>query len=163
MALLSNTSTYAIRAALEVATQRPVPGEFVSTRKVADDLGVPFAFLTKVLQGLTRSGILLSQRGASGGVALARAADTITLLDVLAAIGADGVFRECVLGLPACSDVTPCALHAAWREQRAQLEALFTRTTLADLASGIRSPLPLDDPSSAGSIGGRGPHTRRAT
>jgi len=163
MALLSNTSTYAIRAALEVATQRPVPGEFVSTRKVADDLGVPFAFLTKVLQGLTRSGILLSQRGAGGGVALARAADTITLLDVLAAIGADGVFRDCVLGLPTCSDVTPCALHAAWREQRAQLQALFTKTTLADLAAGTRPTILLDDFSPAVSTNDRRPRTRRTT
>ncbi|MFN2426683.1 MAG: Rrf2 family transcriptional regulator [Candidatus Binatia bacterium] len=163
MPLLNNTCTYAIRAALEVATQRPVHGEFVSTRKVADDLAVPFAFLSKVLQGLTRSGILLSQRGATGGVALARAADTITLLDVLAAVGGDAVFRDCVLGLPTCSEVTPCALHTEWREQRGKLEVLFTSTTLADLTSGNRPPLVFDDPNPAASRKVGRPRKRKAT
>jgi len=133
MALLNNTCTYAIRAALHVASARPEPGAFVSTRKIADDLGVPFAFLTKVLQGLTQSGILLSQRGAAGGVALARPAAEVTLMDVLVSVGGDGMFRDCVLGLPACSDSTPCALHHPWREQRGRLEVLFAQTTLADL------------------------------
>jgi Rrf2 family iron-sulfur cluster assembly transcriptional regulator len=134
MALLNSTCTYAIRAALQVAVERPEPGSFVSTRLIADALDVPFAFLTKVLQGLSQAGILQSQRGATGGVALARPASEIRLLDVLAAVGGDGIFRECVLGLPTCSDAAPCALHSPWREQRARLEDLFTRTTLADLA-----------------------------
>jgi Rrf2 family iron-sulfur cluster assembly transcriptional regulator len=134
MALLNSTCTYAIRAALQVAIERPEPGAFVSIRRIADALDVPFAFLTKVLQGLTQAGILQSQRGATGGVALARPASEIRLLDVLAAVGSDGIFRECVLGLPTCSDAAPCALHSPWREQRSRLEDLFTRTTLADLA-----------------------------
>lgn len=165
MALLNSTCTYAIRAALQVATERPQPGVYVSTRKIADTLGVPFAFLTKVLQGLTQSGLLLSQRGATGGVALARPAEDITLMDVLVAVGSDGVFRECVLGLPACSDATPCALHLPWREERARLEAIFSRTTLADLASPAGSELPLaihpNEPA-AGSPG-RGKSSRRTT
>jgi len=163
MALLNNTCTYAIRAALQVAANPPVPGDFVSTRKIAEELDVSYAFLTKVLQGLTQNGILLSQRGAAGGVALARPADTITLLDVLAAVGGDGVFRECVLGLPACSDTTPCALHHPWREQRARLEALFARTTLADLAADGRSPSVSDDPKPAVATSDRNASRRRAT
>jgi len=135
----------------------------VSIRKIADELGVPFAFLTKVLQGLTQRGLFLSQRGASGGVALARPADTITLLDVLAAVGGDAVFGECVLGLPACSDTTPCALHHAWREQRARLEALFTQTTLAELVAGGRVPDLLDETADAGPTKGRRASHRRAT
>jgi len=163
MALLNNTCTYAIRAALQVATDRPIPGDFVSTRRIAEELDVPFAFLTKVLQGLTQSGILLSQRGAAGGVALARAADTISLMDVLAAVGGDGVFRDCVLGLPTCSDTTPCALHHAWREQRAHLEATFTQTTLAELAAGDRPAILSEVPEPAAPTKGRGASRRRAT
>ena len=135
MAVLNDTCTYAIRAALYVAATHSGPGAFVSTRTIANDLNVPFAFLTKVLQGLTQSGVLRSQRGATGGVALARPAQNITLLDILASIGGDHVFRECLLGLPACSDSSPCALHPQWGEQRAHLEALFARATLADLCS----------------------------
>lgn len=135
MSLLNITCTYAIRAALYVASSPAGASGYVSTRKIADDLGVSFAFLTKVLQGLTRRGVLKSQRGAAGGVALARPADNITLLDLVAGAGRDGLFHECVLGLTSCSETEPCALHHEWRAQRGRLEALFASTTLAALAS----------------------------
>lgn len=163
MALLNSTSTYAIRAALQVATEQPEPGTFVSTRRIAEALDVPFAFLTKVLQGLTQSGILQSQRGATGGVALARPAGSIALLDILAAVGSDGIFRECVLGLPSCSDATPCALHSPWREERTRLEELFARTTLADLTGQGVPKIPFQEPKAAVPARIRGKRTRRAT
>lgn len=162
MALLNTTCTYAIRAALQVAIERPEPGTFVSTRHIAETLHVPFAFLTKVLQGLTQSGLLVSQRGAAGGVALARSAHTITLMDILVAVGSDGIFRECVLGLPSCSDATPCALHHQWREERARLETIFFRTSLAELANaGASLPFPMDQPEPASGATGRGKSSRR--
>ena len=134
MALLSTASTYAIRAALYVAVADLDPGAYLSTRRIADDLDVPFPFLTKVLQGLARSGILVSQRGSSGGVALGRPMRDVTLLDIVASVGGDSAFRSCLLGLPACSDSAPCALHEPWRNQRSVLEKTFQKTTLADLA-----------------------------
>ncbi len=163
MALLNSTCTYAIRAALQVATEHPAPGSFVSTRRIAETLGVPFAFLTKVLQALTQHGLLLSQRGAAGGVALARPAATISLQDILVAVGSDGIFRDCVLGLPECSDAAPCALHHSWREERARLESIFSTTTLADLAGGTAPALPslIPQPEPAAGRAGRGASSRR--
>src|SRR5689334_18999637 len=130
MAFLSSTSTYAIRALLHVAAARPDDGEFVSTRTIAEELGVPFTFLTKVLLGLTQNGILVSQRGATGGVALARPAETITLFDVLESIGEESVFHDCILGLPKCSNDKPCALHHSWSSERADMQAMFEHTSL---------------------------------
>lgn len=139
MSFLTNTCTYAIRAALHVAASQPSDGAFVSTRRIAEELDVPFAFLTKVLQGLTQAGILLSQRGATGGVALARPAAGISLMDIVVSVGGNGVFRDCLLGLPSCSDAKPCALHHQWSGQRSQLETLFAQTTLAELVAGKAS------------------------
>lgn len=139
MAFLTNTCTYAIRAALHVASSQPADGGFVSTRRISEELDVPFAFLTKVLQGLTQSGILASQRGATGGVALARPAAAISLMDIVVSVGGDSVFHECLLGLPSCSEEKPCALHHQWSGQRARLETLFTQTTLAELSTGKAS------------------------
>lgn len=136
MALLNATCSYAIRAAVYVASATPGVAGYVSTRKIAEDLGVSFAFLTKVLQGLTQNGILVSQRGSTGGVALARPADSISLLDIVASAGGDDVFRDCVLGLPTCSEEAPCALHQQWRDERTRLEAIFASATLASLPRG---------------------------
>lgn len=139
MAMLTTASTYAIRAALFVAVADLRPGEFLSTRRIADELDVPFPFLTKVLQGLAHSGILASQRGPAGGVALGRATDAITLLDILRSVEGDRVFHACLLGLPQCSAASPCALHNAWAEHRGELEDLFRNTTLAELAADAPS------------------------
>lgn len=141
MAVLSNSSTYAIRATLYVAATDPAPGAFVSTRRIAEDLDVPFAFLTKVLQGLTQKGILISQRGPAGGVALARATEAITLLEIVQSAGGDDAFHSCLLGLPHCSDTAPCAMHDPWKVERGRLAALFARTTLADLAGRASATL----------------------
>ena len=139
MALLTSTCTYAIRASLRIAEANCASGEFVPTRRIAEDLGVSFAFLTKVLLGLSHSGILASQRGQAGGVALARPARSITLHEIARSAGDDGVFRDCILGLPKCSDGAPCALHDAWRVQRAALELMFRTTTLGQLVETTRA------------------------
>lgn len=138
MGLLSQSSTYAIRAALRVAAADLAPGRFLATRLVAKDLDAPFPFLTKVLQGLVQRRILVSQRGPTGGVALARPASQITLLDVVRGAGDDDVFTSCVLGLPQCDETAPCALHDQWQGKRAEIEALFVKTTLADLLGSLR-------------------------
>lgn len=138
MSLLTSTCNYAIRASLHVAAENPGAGTFVSTRRIAEDLDVSFPFLTKVLLGLTQHGILVSQRGAAGGVALARPAATIMLIDIVTSAGGDTIFGECVLGLPKCSDESPCALHHSWKEERLRIESLFRDTSLADLVSANR-------------------------
>lgn len=161
MAVLSTSSTYAIRAALYVAVADLEPGAFLSTRRIAEDLDVPFPFLTKVLQGLTRSGILVSQRGSAGGVALGRPTREITLLDVVASVGGDSVFHSCLLGLPACSDKDPCAMHEPWRVQRSALEQIFQDRTLADLAVDGNAAVAKGSRRSAGVAARAGKRPRR--
>jgi len=134
MSVIRSGSSYAIRAALYVASAELGPGEYVSTRRIARDLNVPFPFLTKVLQGLCQHGILTSSRGPAGGVALARDATEITLIEIVESTGGAGIFADCVLGLPACSEDSPCALHQQWSEHRAKMESLFANHTLAMLA-----------------------------
>jgi len=139
MGVLSSASTYAIRAALFVASTEVPAGSYVSTRRIADELDVPYAFLGKVLQELTHGGLLISSRGPTGGVALARPAAEISLLDIVRSADNDAIFHDCVLGLPRCSDVSPCPLHDAWREERSRLEHLFATTTLSTLAAEMRA------------------------
>ncbi len=117
--LLSRSCEYGIRAILYMAP-RPV-GELVSIREMADTLGISSHFLVKILQRLSRKGLLVSHRGPKGGVALARSADEITLLDVVEAIDGLDVVQRCVIGLPECSDECPCSLHRYWKEIRERI------------------------------------------
>ena len=140
--MLSASCKYGIRAAVHLARHGHVERNYASIRAVAEALGISFYFLTKILQGLTQSGLLISSRGPQGGVALARDPAGITLLEVLRSIDGDALFRECVLGLPMCDGENPCPLHAQLASRRADLESLFAGTTLGQLSGG-KSPAPL--------------------
>jgi Rrf2 family protein len=132
MALISKSSEYGLRAALYIAG-RPA-GEHVSVREMSETMDISFHFLTKILQKLARAGLLKSTRGAKGGIALAKLADQITLLDIVRSIEGASLFESCILGLAGCGEKRPCPLHRQWGKERARIEKIFRRTTLARLA-----------------------------
>ena len=110
---------------------------YVSIRRMAADLDIPFHFLTKVLHDLTQRGILTSRRGAAGGVAFARPPKEISLLSVVEIVEGPDLFSRCLLGLEGCSDRKPCPFHRAWRPERKRLKSLFAKTRLSDITRGL--------------------------
>ena len=134
--LLSKSSEYGIRASLYLASREE--SQFVSIREISLKLDIPFHFLTKIFQKLTRVGLMKSFRGPNGGVALMRPAEEISLRDIIAAIHGSTLFTECVLGLPGCGHDKPCPLHASWGVVREQMETLFAGQSLADGADKMR-------------------------
>lgn len=134
--LLSKSCEYGLRAILYLTALDE--DDFVPISRISDALGISFHFLTKTFQKLSDAGLLVSQRGPSGGVRLTRAAEQIHPLDVLVAIDGTDLFTECVLGLPECGNEKPCPLHDRWAMERAQLESLFSSMSLAELSEGYR-------------------------
>jgi Rrf2 family protein len=63
-------------------------------RDLATELGVPATYLAKIVQALTRLGLLRALRGPRGGVQLARPAREIRLRDVLSAVEPVGEFER---------------------------------------------------------------------
>lgn len=131
VSMLSKSCEYGLRATLYLASRNE--DGYVPISTISDELDISFAFLTKILQKLNDAGLLTSQRGPKGGVALTRDADGVTLYDVVAAIDGEGLFQECVLGLPDCGNAEPCPLHEQWVEKRNQMETMFRQATLAEL------------------------------
>jgi Rrf2 family protein len=76
--------------------------EEISTRKIASELQVSEAHLSKVLQRLGKVGLVASTRGPKGGFALGRKAEEITLLEVYEAIDGPLVPNNCLLGSRIC-------------------------------------------------------------
>lgn len=104
-------------------------------REVAAQLGVPATYLAKILQSLTRVGLLRTVRGPGGGVQLARAAREICLWDVVSAVEPIEEFNRCLLRLSRCSDLHPCPLHEAWVPIRNQILTLLQTKTLWEIAT----------------------------
>ncbi len=105
---------------------------------MAQELGISFHFLTKILQLLTQKGILLSYRGPNGGVALNVSPDKLVLLDIVYLFEGEDFFDTCLLGLPGCGEKKPCPVHAFWKDTKAALKLEFETTTLAALGEDIR-------------------------
>jgi Rrf2 family transcriptional regulator, cysteine metabolism repressor len=65
-------------AELARSGERPVP-----IKELAERRGIPEQFLEQLFSTLRRAGLLTSHRGMKGGYTLARAADEITVLEVV--------------------------------------------------------------------------------
>ena len=109
------------------------PDEWSLNREIATELSLPPQFLTKILRVLTAKGVLISQRGRSGGFRLARPADQITLLDVVDPFDHLSDRQTCLLGQATCSDENACPLHDQWRGISDSLRRLLRSRTLVRL------------------------------
>jgi Rrf2 family protein len=135
--MFSQTVEYALRAVAHLAYEAPNPR---TTEQVAEATRVPPAYLSKVLQALSRGGIVKSQRGVGGGISLARPAEELTILEVVNAVEPIQRIQSCPLGLKS-HGVRLCPLHRRIDDALATVEAAFARTTLAEiLAEPTHSP-----------------------
>src|SRR6266545_4704536 len=78
---ISVKGEYALQAIFDLATQRP--GEPVRIADIAQRQKIPQKFLELILAGLKQAGFVESRRGAEGGYLLSRAADSLTVGEVL--------------------------------------------------------------------------------
>ncbi len=132
MLQITREADCAIRILLEVASQRD--GESATTATIAGRRLVPRPFLRKIVPRLVAAGLLSSARGRTGGIQLRRAPDTITLLDILAAVGPPITINRCVLRPDLCPLQPTCPVHEICRTAHGQITRLFGDTTLAQLA-----------------------------
>ena len=129
--MFSQTSEYAIRALIEIATR--AEGEHVFAAELGERLNLPHHYLAKILQQLVRTRVLKSIRGRSGGFGLARPASSIRLRDIVEPFEDLKKCEECILGQPVCSEAGACPLHDFWKDVRERyLEELKTKS-LEDL------------------------------
>ncbi|MCC7054960.1 MAG: Rrf2 family transcriptional regulator [Gemmatimonadaceae bacterium] len=114
--------------------QQP-PAALVSAIAMEGKVRVPANYRSKILNQLTRAGLLESTRGRTGGFRLARAAAQIRLAEVVAPFEPPGSTRTCILGRARCQDSVPCAAHRGWRELGRARDEYLRGTTVADVAA----------------------------
>ncbi|HNB21812.1 MAG: Rrf2 family transcriptional regulator [Candidatus Obscuribacterales bacterium] len=129
--MISQTAEYALRAAVFLAEN--TGGQ--TTEQISQATKIPNAYLAKVLQLLSRSSIVQSQRGLGGGFTLKIAASKLTVLDVVNAVDPIERIRECPLDLDAHATKL-CPLHRRLDEATALVERAFGDTRISDLLAG---------------------------
>jgi Rrf2 family protein len=128
---------YALRAAVELAAAHGAaegaPGP-VTAEQLAERQGIPPKFLESILLQLRRGGVVTAQRGPDGGYRLARAANAISLADIIRVI--DGPLanvrgqRPEKVGYQGAAE----ALQEVWIALRASEREILESVTIAEVA-----------------------------
>ncbi|MBT3344966.1 MAG: Rrf2 family transcriptional regulator [Gemmatimonadetes bacterium] len=127
--MLSQTAEYALRAVVFLAETSPA---LRTNQQIADGTQVPSSYLSKVLQGLQRAGVVLTLRGKGGGSRLTRDAADITALEVVNAVDPVRRIDSCPLGLPRHAGQL-CPLHRKLDDALATLEASLASTPMREM------------------------------
>jgi Rrf2 family nitric oxide-sensitive transcriptional repressor len=138
--MISQTVEYALRAVVYLADQ----GESRTVVQIADVTKVPAAYLSKVMQSLSRAKLVHSQRGLHGGFTLTKVPKDITIWEVVEAVEPLQRIRECPLGL-AAHRVRLCPLHKRLDDALATIEKAFRDTTMAEVLADPNTSKPLCD------------------
>ena len=128
---ISTRARYGMRAMLALALdQGSAP---LSVKQIAERQDLPEHYLEQLITPLRRAGLVQSARGAQGGYVLARAAEAITLLEVVEAVEGSFATEACD-----CPDGAPhlrgfCLEHALWHRLKQTVDEFLAARTLADL------------------------------
>ncbi len=137
MKVISQTAEYALRAMVYLATTQASTAQTLS--QIADATQVPQSYLSKVLQSLSRAGLVQSQRGAGGGFALTKAPQETSIYEVVQAVDPLQRIVGCPLGLDAHQQQL-CPLHKRLDDAAGYIETSFRATMLSEVLEGVFPP-----------------------
>lgn len=129
---VSAKSDYALRALIEMAGRED--GRAISAEELGRLQEIPHGFLQAILADLRRAGIVISQRGQSGGWRMARTAGAVSVADVIRAV--DGPLVS-VYGLrpeAVSYNETAEVLQHVWIAARHSLRDVFEHVSIQHLA-----------------------------
>jgi Rrf2 family protein len=127
--MISQTAEYALRAVVALASGKQ---EARTAQDLAREAQVPLDYLSKVLNSLSRAGIVAGQRGRGGGFQTVLPAGELTVLEVVSAVEPLKRIRTCPLGLKGHADRL-CPLHQKLDDAVRSVEAAFASTTIESL------------------------------
>lgn len=123
---------YGVRALINLAQNHP---QGQAAPAISKDMDIPVGFLRQVLQELGRAGLVNSQPGRTGGYALAKAPEEITLLDIISALEGPNDEPSCALDGGPCHWDRACAIHWVWLAAREAFTDTLKSATLAKIAA----------------------------
>ncbi len=103
---------YAVRIVDELAHS----AERVDAHTISARTRVPLRFALKILRKLVTGGLIVSYKGAHGGYALARGADSITLRQVIESVEGPYMISRCQQTEYSCTNTAGCRFHGIYDE-----------------------------------------------
>ena len=130
---LNRLTDYGVVVMTQMAQGRP---EVVTATQLAASLGLPTPTVAKLLTALTRGGLVISQRGASGGYRLSRAPAEISVAAIIQALEGPIALTACVHGSDEqCEVEALCPMSGNWNRVNEAIRGALEGVSLADMAS----------------------------
>jgi Rrf2 family protein len=108
MKLITRDTDYAIRAILYMAKKKRTS---ISVPELTKTLGIPRAFLRRILQKLSKNKILKSQKGKGGGFELSVLPKKIRVMDLMKIFQGEVEFSKCTFKKGICPDIKTCPMR----------------------------------------------------
>lgn len=131
MGFFSKTCEYAMRAVFYIASHS-TDGSRPGIKEIAENINSPEHFLAKILQKLSKEGVISSIKGPNGGFFIEPNGLSRPLADIIICLEGDDIFTGCGLGLSYCSESNPCPLHNEFKKVRNQLTKMLHNTTIGE-------------------------------
>lgn len=87
--------------------------QLADTKDISEARGISRALTAKLLTQLARAGLAEGQSGSRGGYRLGRAADSITIMDIVSLFEQTKTVTPCPFGGGWCGTKNPCPMHDA--------------------------------------------------
>ena len=137
--MISQTAEYALRAIVYLADH---PDQAHTAEAIAQGTKVPVGYLAKIMQILTKAGLVTSQRGLYGGFTLKRASRELSVYDVVQCIDPINRIHSCPLEVEG-HDTALCPLHHTLDTAMVATENQFKKMTIHQLLNQPQSSHPL--------------------
>ena len=132
MLKLTKKADYGLMALKYLAEHPEIPA--LSAKDVADAYGIPLQLLAKILQRLTKTGLLRSHAGMNGGYALARDSRQISAFEVIHAIDGPLFITSCTKGAKSCELSSNCTIREPLARVNETIAAVLKSISIHDLA-----------------------------
>jgi Rrf2 family protein len=105
----------------------------LSAKDIAEAYGIPLQLLAKILQRLTKAGLLRSHAGMNGGYALSKDAQKISAFEVIHAIDGPFFLTSCVKGTQSCDLNDSCTIKEPLSRVNESIADVLRNISIADL------------------------------
>jgi Rrf2 family protein len=129
MGIFSKTCEYALRAMFYIA-QKSHNGQRCGIKEIAENIHSPEHFLAKILQKLSKEGLVQSIKGPNGGFYLDSQSLKSPLAKIVMVIEGEEIFKGCGMGLSYCSEENPCPLHNDFKNVRNKITRMLKDTSI---------------------------------
>lgn len=116
------------------------PALAASAKEIAEHYGIPLPLLSKILQKLTKEGMLVSEHGTNGGYRLSRSPRTISALEVIRAIDGDIILTDCFTEHKFCDHSPRCPVRKPLRRIHEGILRLLKDVTIEDMLRDAEEP-----------------------